>query len=354
MSDLIAFGQRPAGATRVIALAPIGDAALEWRKTALADAILRRPLVQNELRPVLDRLSRGECLDAEYAHSSRERETLSRFAAAHVLVADDSEVNQEVACEALKQLGIDRVTVVGDGVAACNAAIATKFDIILMDGSMPELDGFQSARRIRAHELETGAKRTPIVALTAHVAGSSAEAWRDAGMDAILHKPFTVKKLAECIGAFLAADLAQEADETVAPAPLHAPTQQARDEEALLDAPAIADLLQTAQSGRRDFIDRIVGLYRSHAPRVLADLRAAAERNDASGVGAAAHSLKSMSLNMGVGRLAARLAGIEAAARNSRTIPAVSELDELRDLAEATINEIVRTFAPGEPARLSA
>ncbi len=98
----------------------------------------------------------------------------------------------------------------------------------------------------------------------------------------------------------------------------------AQDDVELLDAETIDRLLQMAQSGRRDFIDRILTLYQNHAPRVLADLHKAAERSEDIGAAAAAHTLKSMSLNWGAGRLAARLARIEAAARNSRTIPAAT------------------------------
>jgi two-component system sensor histidine kinase BarA len=87
---------------------------------------------------------------------------------------------------------------------------------------------------------------------------------------------------------------------------------------------------------------------------VLADLHEAAARGDDIGVAAAAHSLKSMSLNMGAGRLPARLSSIEGAARKSRTIPQPHELEELRHLLETTTNELVRTFGTGEPARLSA
>jgi len=83
-------------------------------------------------------------------------------------------------------------------------------------------------------------------------------------------------------------------------------------------------------------------------------LCAAAEPGEDIGVAAAAHSLKSMSLNMGVGQLAARLAGIESAARNSRAIPQASELDEMRNLLDATTSELVRTFAVDQPEKLSA
>jgi signal transduction histidine kinase/CheY-like chemotaxis protein len=353
IADLTKAGRRPAGAVRIIALAPMGDAALERGKTALVDAVLRRPLVRNELRPMLDRLGKRETLDA-HVQSSAQRESLPQFGSAYVLVADDSEVNQEVACEALKRLGVTRVKVVNDGLAALNAAIETRFDIILMDGSMPELDGFESARRIRAHERETGATPTPIVALTAHVAGAGADAWRDAGMDAVLHKPFSVKKLAECIGTFLTPSDVQNVEESLDLPERREFAGETQGDAPLLDAETIERLLQTMLSGRRDFIERILSLYRNHAPRVLADLCAAAEGKDDIGVAAAAHSLKSMSLNMGVGRLAARLAAIENSARNSRAIPSADEIEELRALLEATTDELLRTFAIGEAARLSA
>src|SRR3954453_22877620 len=120
----------------------------------------------------------------------------------------------------------------------------------------------------------------------------------------------------------------------------------AQDDVELLDAETIDRLLQMAQSGRRDFIDRILTLYQNHAPRVLADLHKAAERSEDIGAAAAAHTLTSMSLNMGAGRLAARLARIEAAARNSRTIPQPHELEQLRSLLEATTKSLWRPFAP--------
>ncbi|MBV8848342.1 MAG: response regulator, partial [Methylobacteriaceae bacterium] len=350
--DLARQGRKLAGAARIIALAPIGDAALDARSTALADAVLRRPLAHNELRPLLERLSKGEHLDGGHARPSASRETLPQFAGANVLIADDSEVNQEVACEALRRLGIHRVKVVDNGLAAFNAAIETKFDIILMDGSMPELDGFEAARRIRLYETEHHTSATPIIALTAHVAGAGADAWRDAGMNAVLHKPFTIKKLAECIGSFLTPGTTQELDEVLEVTPTA--VSATGDEMALLDPETIDRLVQTAQSGRRDFIDRILALYRTHAPRVLADLQEAAGRGDDIGVAAAAHSLKSMSLNMGVGRFAARLANIEAEARNSRAIPHPQDFQELHHMLEATTNELAGTFASDEQKRLSA
>ncbi|MCC2108636.1 MAG: hypothetical protein KDJ40_14110, partial [Hyphomicrobiales bacterium] len=67
-------------------------------------------------------------------------------------------------------------------------------------------------RAIRARESETGAARLKIVALTAHVVGAAANAWREAGMDGVLHKPFTLSALAHCLAEHLSNAAAVEAE----------------------------------------------------------------------------------------------------------------------------------------------
>jgi two-component system sensor histidine kinase BarA len=121
-----------------------------------------------------------------------------------VLVVDDSGVNREVASEALARLDA-AVVLACDGREAITAAFAEPFDLILMDGSMPEMDGYEASREIRRLEAEAGRTPTPIVALTAHVVGAAADAWREAGMDAVLHKPFTLTALARMLGRFIPA-----------------------------------------------------------------------------------------------------------------------------------------------------
>ena len=73
------------------------------------------------------------------------------------------------------------------------------FDLILMDGGMPVMDGYDAARAIRAAETAAGRARVPIVALTAEVLSAGANAWRSAGMDGVLHKPFTLAGLARTL-----------------------------------------------------------------------------------------------------------------------------------------------------------
>ena len=136
----------------------------------------------------------------------------------------------------------------------------TEFDIVLMDGSMPVVDGFQATRLIREHEAATGGRRTPVVALTAHVVGAGAELWREAGMDGVLHKPFTVAKLAECLSQWIAPSKAvPKGPEAAAPAARAAEPVSAED--ALLDAENLAQLEAMAGSSGGEFIARVVGLY---------------------------------------------------------------------------------------------
>jgi signal transduction histidine kinase/CheY-like chemotaxis protein/HPt (histidine-containing phosphotransfer) domain-containing protein len=341
---LIELGSRPVGARCVLAVAAMGDpTGARALERGLADTLLRRPLVQSELRTALDRLAAGEAFDKPSASTARPGDALPKFPSARVLVADDSAVNREVACEALARLGITPATV-EDGQQAFDAIKSTEFDVVLMDGSMPVVDGFQATRLIREHEAATGCRRTPVVALTAHVVGAAAELWREAGMDGVLHKPFTVAKLAECLAQWMAPSEtgAMPADLL---APAAKPAESAGDDEALLDAENIAQLEEMAGSSGREFIARVVGLYIDHAPKALAELRAAVEAADPERVAPAAHSLKSMSLNIGASAIARRLAEMEGAARQAGQLPSADEVALVARLLDETVAALRRRFA---------
>ncbi|WP_410825857.1 response regulator, partial [Methylobacterium sp. sgz302003] len=255
------------------------------------------------------------------------------YAGARVLVADDSPVNREVAVEALTRCGVTRILTVENGAEAVAAAEAGGLDLILMDGSMPVLDGFDAARAIRAREAGTGARRVPIVALTAHVIGEGAEAWRAAGMDGVLAKPFTLADLARTLAGVLEPGSASAAADVPIDAPLDAPS--------LLDPGTLASLDEMAQASGTAFIERLLRLFREHAPQSLETLIAA---GDAPAAARAAHGLKSMSLNVGAGALAGALAAIERAARTEDAMPDAAALAPLRDLLAETIAALETHF----------
>ncbi len=114
---------------------------------------------------------------------------------AKILVAEDNLVNQEVTRAVLEGLGCD-VTIENDGSRTFDAWKREMFDLILMDCQMPEMDGFDAAALIRNAEKRSNAsRRTPIVALTAHVLEEDRDRCREAGMDDYLSKPFDKSSL---------------------------------------------------------------------------------------------------------------------------------------------------------------
>ena len=110
-----------------------------------------------------------------------------------VLLAEDNEINVEVAQRQIELLGCT-VEVAANGLEALTMSGDKPFDLILMDIQMPEMDGLEATREIRARELITG-KRIPIIALTATAFAEDKKACEDAGMDAFLSKPFKKEDL---------------------------------------------------------------------------------------------------------------------------------------------------------------
>ncbi len=110
----------------------------------------------------------------------------------HLLVVDDVLMSCDVADALLRAAG-HTVTCVESGAEAITAVSNTDFDVVLMDVRMPEMDGLEATRRIRA--LEGGRGRVPIIASTAHAFTEQVEECRAAGMDGHLSKPFNLATL---------------------------------------------------------------------------------------------------------------------------------------------------------------
>jgi len=270
-----------------------------------ADAILSRPLRRIDLMTVLEQVSQGRAPRPDPVRTQA-ADHLPRFPGARVLVVDDSDVNREVAAETLGQLGVD-VVLAEDGETAIARMRVETFDLVFMDGSMPGLDGFETTARIRAEDLETGRARTTILALTAHVIGAGADAWREAGMDGVVYKPFTVHDLAEALQRTCAGKA------VAAPAPA-ADAPGAGADDALFDGRIRAELDAIA-ARKPEFLDRVQGLYRANAPLRAGEIDAAVEARDMDAAARAAHALKSMSLSIGARAVAAAASAVEAEAR---------------------------------------
>jgi CheY-like chemotaxis protein len=129
-----------------------------------------------------------------------------------VLLAEDNAVNAHVVRAMLQAIGLT-VTVVGNGAEAVEQCRQRAFDLVLMDGQMPVMDGLEAARRIRDDEAASG-RRQPIVALTAHAFAEYEQSCAAAGMDDFITKPVNKRTLTAVVEKWLR----REAVETAAPA----------------------------------------------------------------------------------------------------------------------------------------
>jgi Amt family ammonium transporter len=195
--------------TRLVLLTSLGEALDESLREQLGLAgYLQKPARQSRLFDTLvEALCEREPTAATDSLSSEPRPA-PRSMRAHVLVAEDNEVNQIVVSELLTRCGWT-CELVGDGQAAVERARASHFDLVLMDCQMPKMDGFQATAAIRRLEAKAAAagnpRHLPIIALTANAIQGDRERCLAAGMDEYLTKPIDpiqlvtiVETLIEC------------------------------------------------------------------------------------------------------------------------------------------------------------
>jgi signal transduction histidine kinase/CheY-like chemotaxis protein len=126
---------------------------------------------------------------------------LTKFPGARILVAEDNFVNQKIALALLTKLGFKPLAV-GNGNEVLSALHEFEFDLILMDCQMPDLDGYQTTRRIRESRSKMPAD-IPIIAMTANAMRGDREKCLKAGMNDYASKPITAVELAEVIERWL-------------------------------------------------------------------------------------------------------------------------------------------------------
>lgn len=142
-----------------------------------------------------------------------------------VLVAEDNAVNRRLVVALLERMGHTAVTV-ENGRDAVREVEKSRFDLVLMDVQMPEIDGLEATMAIRAAE-QFGGPYTPIIAMTAHAMNGDREQCLNAGMDGYVAKPISQEVLARSIENVLTGIVLRQAKGRVAPAPVTGPTDPA-------------------------------------------------------------------------------------------------------------------------------
>ncbi len=252
------------------------------------------------------------------------------FAGARVLAADDSPVNREVVKEALGRLGVE-VALATNGAEAVAALTREPFDLVLMDCSMPVMDGFAATEAIRALA-DNARARTPVIALTAHVEGDD-KRWRRSGMNGYVTKPFTLATLAAVLAEHLSGDIG------AGPAPLRDDGRPAANLRLFtaFDARALQNLAEMSSAGG-DLVIRSLALFETHSREGMLRLASTVKLRDGKEIASAAHALKSMSLNIGAKAFGEACARVERSAGDFSALPAL--LKELRGAYAASVSEI--------------
>jgi CheY-like chemotaxis protein len=240
----------------------------------------------------------------------------------HILLAEDNQVNKEVATGMLESLGCT-VDVVDNGLQVLEAVSSTTYDLIFMDCEMPEMDGFEAAKALRAREATTAGTPIPIIALTAHVLAQHQQACLAAGMDDFLSKPFTREQLQTTLVRWLPSWSPSPARNEVTPT---AETMISESPESPIDPAALESIRAMQRPGRPDVLQRVIQSYLGHTPQLLTALREAVAHDDAAAMEHAAHSMKSSSAQMGARYLAQLCKEIEAKGHAGDTVDAADML----------------------------
>ena len=129
---------------------------------------------------------------------------IETFSGCHVLIADDVEINREIVMALLEPLDL-KIDCVENGKEALRhySENPDRYDMVFMDIQMPEMDGFEATRRIRALEQENGRNAIPIIAMTASVFKEDVEKCREAGMNDHVGKPLDMDRVLEKMRKYL-------------------------------------------------------------------------------------------------------------------------------------------------------
>jgi CheY-like chemotaxis protein/HPt (histidine-containing phosphotransfer) domain-containing protein len=235
-----------------------------------------------------------------------------------ILVAEDDLVNQKVIVGTLSKMGY-RADVVGNGREAVRAAAERRYDLVLMDIQMPEMDGLEATRQIRQQQAAAATPEIPVIAVTAYAVTEYRERCIAAGMDDFLTKPIHSQSLAEAISRWLTG----AADQV--PARLPQPAEAAFDRTALRERLGDDDAL----------VQELIGIFLADIPDQIQLLEDAVLTGDTSLVRQHAHKLKGAAGSFGAPGLHASAIAIESAAKEHRT-------DQLPQLLETVKTEFGR------------
>lgn len=210
----------------------------------------------------------------------------------HVLLAEDVVINQKVIMEMLKLLGCT-MRIASNGMEVLDLLQKEDFDLILMDGQMPVMDGYEASRRVRSGEAGQKNIDVPILAITANAIKGDTEKCFEAGMNDYISKPILYDDFATRIEKWL---------------------KRGR---SMIEEEAIRRLQELAHQGNASLLQELIDLFMKEVPEDIRQIRSAIFRGQFDQVSKRAHGLKSSCANLGILRMKEFCEKLEKARENS-------------------------------------
>ncbi len=234
--------------------------------------------------------------------------------ALNVLVAEDNPVNALVANKFLEQLG-HSATIVETGEDALAALRNTRYDVVMMDLEMPDMDGIEATRRIRNGEVGADRADVPVIAVTAHVFSEVREKCEAGGMDGYIAKPLSINELRRT--------LAEVAD--MGPATRKQPSPPIATASHVLQRSVLWDRL----GGDQALYDELLRVFSQEMSIIVMGIERAANDENMARLALLGHTLKSASSTIGAVSLRETAVQLEHAARENRREAALSLVERL-------------------------
>ena len=293
----------------------------------LLKPVSRSELVEAVVTTLSGQKTRASGMHLVTRHTFRESRRNLR-----ILLAEDNEVNQEVAAAMLRKRG-HTVDIVVNGLEALEAARGVKYDVILMDLQMPEMDGLRATAEIRKLTVD---RPVPIIAVTANAMSGERERCLAAGMDDYLAKPFKPHDLFSVVEGW---GVAQPAAGGSAPAqPPAAP----------VDVEGLRAELRSA--GVEEITGDLIQTFVTDSAVRMAALVEAADSGDAGAIERAAHAYKSAAGTVRANELAQLLKEAERAAKEGETRNAKTMMRRIGEAHEAARAYLVALNGAKTPA----
>ena len=289
---------------------------------------LPKPIHYQQLHGILASALKGEKVTNQMLRSTGRIDTgFGQKRPMRILLAEDNVINQKVATRILSQMGY-RPDVAHNGVEVLQALDRQKYDVILMDVQMPEMDGLEATRQIRKRW--TGARRPWIIAMTANAMDSDRQTCLDAGMDGYLSKPVRIEALE--------VELVRSSENIGQ----------------VVDFSVLSRFGEMTGSGA-EAVRELIDIFAEGTPETLRQIREDIENRNPQGIGIQAMQLGRACANFGAERMQTLCSSLQGAGKNGDFVLAgefAGRIEAEFEIVKSTLEEFALAHAKKNPAKV--